>query len=474
MDRVHARLGRDMVFALSLSAICLLGILSQPYLGLSAFWPANAFMLGMLVRFPGLNRISTWIYCAAGFFLADLVMGASLARNLMLNGGNLATVATACYLLLPLSRQDRRLKGQESTLYVLRAILIASLVAGLIGIFVNPLLFGGSSSEGFLFWTVTEMVNYVTFLPILLTLPHPTTWHFSTLRSRVRQCSLRSAMPLLALIASVVIAILIGGGPGTALFPIPALLWCALSYDLFLTALVSLAFALWTLFALRTGLMWSNTELTTRTDVITVRLGVSLVAFTPLVVGSVVAAYNDLLRKLRFLADYDAMTGLLNRRAFLEVGGDVLARSIDQGETTAIMMLDIDHFKSINDRFGHKAGDQVLVAFAHMLKGLIRSRDIVGRLGGEEFAIVMPNCSMTNGAEAAKRINHALRSTPIMIDNRATVPVTVSIGLHVERKERALESPLIQADEALYRAKSSGRDRFELSRKASSMPAFVG
>lgn len=465
MAIAHAHRWHDMSFGLALFAICLAGIMSQPYLGLSFFWLANAFMLGMLVRFPQLNRLSVWLICAVAFFLSDVVSGNSLVRNLALNGGNLASVGVACLLLRPLSRQEHVLKGQEPTLYVLRAILVASLVAGVFGIFVNPLLFGGTSREGFLFWAATEMVNYVTFLPILLTLPHRAEWTIAAVSQRLVRIRAQDTLPLFALIFSLAGAILIGGGPGTALFPIPALLWCALAYNLFLTAWISLLFSLWTLFALRMGLMWSPTDLAVRADLITMRLGVSLVAFTPLVVGSIVSARNDLLDALRRLADYDAMTGLRNRRSFLEVGGDALARSLDKAQTVTLLMLDIDHFKSINDGYGHKAGDQVLAAFAAVLKNLVRTQDIVGRLGGEEFGIVMPDCGIANAARVAERINQALRAKAVVIEGGRSIPVTVSIGVHVEREDHALETSLGLADEALYRAKNSGRDKFEFSSK---------
>lgn len=455
-----------MAVAPGLFLVCLAGILSQPYLGLSTFWPANAFMLGMLVRFPGANRLSVWLYCALAFFLADLLMGTSLIRNLTLNGGNLATVATACYLLHPLSRQDRILKGRESAIHVLRAILAASLVAGLFGLFGNPLLFGGTSKEGFLFWTATEMVNYVTFLPIFLTLPRVTAWNAAAARQWIARSRLQNLLPLAALVGSMAGAVLVGGGPGAALFPIPALLWCALAYDLFLAACVSLGFALWTLYALRTGLMWSPTELATRSDVISVRLGVSLVALTPIVVGSVVAARNDLLERYRLLADYDPLTNLRNRRAFLDAGGAALDRSLDAGQSTAVMMLDLDHFKSINDQYGHRAGDEVLAAFASTLKNLVRAQDVVGRLGGEEFAIVLPDCTIFDAGAIAERINSALRSGPIGLEDGRSIQTTVSIGVHVERSEPNLENALGLADAALYHAKHNGRNRFEISSKA--------
>ncbi|WHO38879.1 diguanylate cyclase [Sphingobium sp. AP49] len=446
-------------FGISLFFVCLIGICSQPYLGLSAFWPANAYMLGLLVRFPRLNNRATWLCCSVAFFMADLVTGVSLARNIALNCGNLAAVATACLLLGPLSQKDRILTGQESTRHIFGAILAASLVAGLFGIVVNPLLFVGTSGEGFLFWTATEMVNYVTFLPMLLTLPEATAWNVRTFAGGLRQLNPRSLLPLAALAASLAGGAL-AGGPGAALFPIPALLWCGLEYRLFPTACISLMFALWTLFALRTGMLWAPTPLTTRGDLISVRLGISLVAFTPIIVANLVAARNELLARLRLLADHDPMTGLPNRRAFFESGTRTLGLSVESRESVAVMMLDIDHFKSVNDRYGHKAGDQVLVAFGSLLTDNLRAQDIVGRIGGEEFAVVLPDCGVTDAAVVAQRINQALRSATIVVQGKEAIRATVSIGIHAGCYATDLEEALAKADTALYAAKNFGRDRY--------------
>lgn len=455
----HVRI--DTAFAISLFAVCLIGIKAQPHLGLASFWPANAYMLGMLVRFPRLNTSSAWILCAIGFVMADLITGASLARNMALNGGNLAAIGAAHRLLRAVSQRDRRLKGQNSTFHILKAILAGSFVAGLFGIVANPLLFGGTSGEGFLFWTVTELVNYVTFLPLLLTLPEARAWTFSAMRDRLDQFSAGSALPLIALVASVAASIAIGG-PGAGLFPLPALLWCGLAYNLFSTACISFIFAIWTIFAGRMGILWSGADFASRADLISIRLGVSLVAFTPIVLGSMAAARDELLQRLRMLADRDAMTGLYSRRAFIEAGTDALRKAARRGEPTAVMMLDIDHFKSVNDRYGHKGGDQVLTVFASILQGAVRSKDVVGRIGGEEFAVVLPDCCSINAASVAERINRTLRSTVATLENGEAVQVTVSIGIYVEHMDSTLEKPLMYADEALYRAKNIGRDRFEI------------
>lgn len=452
----------SVLLGLAVFFLCLIGIVSRPHFDLATFWPANAFMLGALVRFPRLAGAGAWLSGATGFLLADAVTGSSLLNNIVLNGGNLAAIAAGYAMFIALPREDRQLQRPASMFLFLRAVLVASVVAGMTGIIANPLLFGGDWAEGFLFWTATEMVNYTAFLPIFLTLPSLRRVDAGRVKSAWQAIEPRKAIPLLALFASIAGATLVGG-PGAVAFPVPALLWCALSYSLFATACLSFAFGAWTLVAIRTGILQVGADVDSRSLLISVRMGVTLVALAPLVVASVMAARNELMRQLRLLAERDPMTGLPNRRAFIEAGTAALAESVGKARTAAIMMLDIDNFKSINDRFGHDAGDRVLVAFAQMLERNLRPQDRVGRMGGEEFAVVLPDCSLADAAAVARRINEIARSSPVPLESGETITATVSIGIHLELDEASLEQPLRQADQALYRAKHDGRDRFALS-----------
>ncbi|RYY28348.1 MAG: sensor domain-containing diguanylate cyclase [Sphingomonadales bacterium] len=458
---VHGILVGSGVFAL-----CLIGILSRPHFDLATFWPANAFMLGMLVRFPKMAGPSAWISCAVGFFMADALTGADPVTNFILNGGNLTGIAAGYWLLASLPPEDRMLQRPAAIFYLLRAVIFASFVTGLSGMVANPVLFGGTSTQGFTFWFATEAVNYTAFLPMLLTLPATTRLKPTAAWRWFVKIDPRRTLPLLALIASAAAAAMVGG-PGAIAFPVPALLWCAFTYELFGTTCLAFAFGAWTLLAIRTGIMSVGDDFESRGLLTSLRVGVTFVALTPLIVGSIMAARNALLERLQFLADRDAMTGLRNRRAFLEVGASALVTSLDDAKSAVVMMLDIDHFKSINDRFGHEAGDRVLCAFSGILERNLRPQDTLGRIGGEEFAILLPDCSLEQAIAVAGRINAILRTTPIALASGETVTVTVSIGVHIERDERNLEQLLKRADKALYQAKNSGRDRFELSPEAS-------
>jgi two-component system, cell cycle response regulator len=125
-----------------------------------------------------------------------------------------------------------------------------------------------------------------------------------------------------------------------------------------------------------------------------------------------------------------------------------------------LLIFDIDHFKSVNDTYGHDCGDEVLKGFADRLRGVIRGGDLLCRLGGEEFVIVMPNSSVEVATKVAERTRSAIQEEPFVIDNaRRTIPITVSIGVAGRGADNDADSLYRRADRALYRSKAEGRNR---------------
>ncbi len=163
-------------------------------------------------------------------------------------------------------------------------------------------------------------------------------------------------------------------------------------------------------------------------------------------------------QELERIATQDPLTGVLTRRAFLERTSAYLAK-LPRDRAACILMLDIDHFKHINDTFGHAGGDKVLSIFAKRVGRCLRSSDLFGRLGGEEFAILLTSCSEKRGAQVAERIRSKLEREPVDLGNGARTALTVSIGISVADDPRwSLEGLLAEADQALYRVKNSGRN----------------
>jgi diguanylate cyclase (GGDEF)-like protein len=161
----------------------------------------------------------------------------------------------------------------------------------------------------------------------------------------------------------------------------------------------------------------------------------------------------------RTAASMDPLTGMFNRRGFAEATSRVIEREAHAGRPVTVLIFDIDHFKSINDRFGHPAGDEILKLFATVVVSTLRISDLSGRIGGEEFAALLP-CSLEEGVIAAERVREAFADSGIAVEE-GPVDTTVSIGVAGGPAGTELEVLLAAADTALYQAKRNGRNRVE-------------
>ena len=166
--------------------------------------------------------------------------------------------------------------------------------------------------------------------------------------------------------------------------------------------------------------------------------------------------------RLAAAARTDAKTGLLNAGAWQQAVGAQAARAIRSGRPLAVAMVDIDHFKKVNDTWGHLVGDQVLAAIARVLARQLRPYDVAGRFGGEEFAVLLPDATEAGACLVAERLRSGIAATRPLPGS--TLRVTVSIGVAVAIPSRADHLDLVAAaDEALYRAKQSGRNQVRLA-----------
>lgn len=181
---------------------------------------------------------------------------------------------------------------------------------------------------------------------------------------------------------------------------------------------------------------------------------------THLRMASLVAQLESQTRILAHLAAFDELTGLYNRRSLDGALAASCQRAREQMRALTVLMLDLDHFKQVNDRYGHAAGDAVLREFARRLVGAVRDTDVVGRYGGEEFAVLLPDTDESAGRVIAERIRAAIAEQPFALE-AGSLTVTVSIGAssHATGESAGCRGLLEEADQALYLAKKEGRNR---------------
>lgn len=164
-------------------------------------------------------------------------------------------------------------------------------------------------------------------------------------------------------------------------------------------------------------------------------------------------------QELRRLAETDPLTALLNRRSLIEKATDEIRAAEAEGSEISLFIIDLDHFKQVNDSYGHAAGDAVIRAFADLLLGQMRAgQDLVGRLGGEEFAVMLPRTGANEARRIAERFQAALRATHLPVSEALDVQVTASIGIATRLPQEGFAPFVARADRELYRAKNAGRD----------------
>lgn len=166
---------------------------------------------------------------------------------------------------------------------------------------------------------------------------------------------------------------------------------------------------------------------------------------------------DDLNRQVNAVAIHDQLTGLYNRHFIVDQLERQFETFVRYGNACSIVMVDIDYFKQVNDRYGHAVGDSVLVALSRLMENMVRHGDLIGRYGGEEFLLILPMTDIAAASQLAQRIRTGLAAEPL-IDQPVMLVVTASFGVAQIRSGETIDDWLVRVDRAMYRAKESGRD----------------
>ena len=189
-------------------------------------------------------------------------------------------------------------------------------------------------------------------------------------------------------------------------------------------------------------------------------LTAAALALPALALGGLLAMHRYIVYQAEYIANHDHLTGAWSRKAFFEVAERELKRSRRNGQPLALMLIDLDHFKAINDGGGHEAGDVALQLVAERARGALRAHGCMARLGGDEFAVLLPDTSLPQACAAGEKLQSVLRVSAANLARSTGHPApTLSIGVTVTQDGEPFKATLARADNALYAAKAAGRNR---------------
>lgn len=456
-----SKVSRDVLVVGTAAFIAaLLGIYSRPVGFLATVWPANAVILGLMVRNRGYAAPLCWLVAGSALVTADVATGTSLSLAFWMSVANMSGVLVGYLLYIRIEWEHTQLQGPLSVMYLLIIGVSAASAAAVTGAGVEVVIFGRDPALSWISWFSSELANTLAVLPVMLTAPGvvDTSKKLQNWRLPLRSV-FSQAWPAIAVAVSLIAAWWVGG-PGALAFPFPALLWCALTYSRFTTALVTLVVSMSALAWLTLGGLAFSPLLSDVQNMNSVRLGVALLALGPLTVATVTYARKELVERLKRTTTHDYLTDALTRSALTRDGISLLQQLSSGGKSVAVLVCDIDNFKSINDTYGHASGDGVLVAFSSVVSQCIRSTDLFGRIGGDEFVVILSDVNRDQAEQIADRIKTQFSSLTLTGNRNRTFSASVSVGgISLSRAHSNLAHLIDVADGVLYRAKEQGRDR---------------
>lgn len=418
---------------------------------LSLFWPLNGVMAGVFARYVWLNKLHYYAVSYVAMLGYDAVTTEWGWVSLVINLSNMVFIVIVAQLVIRDKRLGKNKYEPVSALRLFNYCLLAALACALIGaigsVGIDRLTFWPLFAD----WFSEQFSTGVLIVPCMLTLGIP---------GVVKRFKAEQLMPMVALIISVMASVIIGGA-GSLAFPLPALIWCAVRYTPQVTCLLTFITGAVEIVLVANSII--NIAVASPLYVpqmFSARLGIATMAICPIMVSVSVAAINSLMKQVSLRADFDFLTQVYSRSGLYEA---LKRQEYPTTQHITTMLLDIDYFKSINDSYGHECGDQVLSVFAQHIQQTVGERGLVARMGGEEFAVVVPSSSPEEGMLLAENIRNAVAQRPFKW-HQQNIFLTVSIGIgNGTMGENTLtdlfNSLMVEADECLYRSKNEGRNR---------------
>jgi diguanylate cyclase (GGDEF)-like protein len=426
----------------------------------TSIWPPTGLALAAVLIWG----YRMWPGVAVGAFLANITTAGSIATVLGIATGNTLEALVGAYLLVSIAGFRPSLERvRDVVALVVCAALASTMISATIGVAslsASGLVPAGHLASTWRVWWFGDIGGDLLLAPALLIIA-------SRPRLESRQLITLEAAALLAVLVGADLLVF-AAGQSIVYAILPVLFWIAYRYRQLGTAIGGLITSGLAVYftAHGQGPFIGGSE---DTELLRSQTFVGVATITGLLVAALATERHAAEEQLRHRAEHDPLTGLANSSRFTEELGKWISYNARYGGQGAVMVLDLDHFKRVNDALGHKAGDELLARVAHLLTQRLRETDVVGRWGGDEFTVLLPRTSYADAVRVANELLEMVPREASIVSGGRRMELTASIGVatFVDGAELEPEDVLKSADAAMYRAKESGRNRVEFSELAS-------
>lgn len=425
----------------------------------SLVWLTNAVVIGVLLRFYDHVNWRHYTVCCAGMIIPDLIVGTDNIQMITMTCANFMTISAGYFFLKKYA--DNMETEWFSNLYCVPKMLLlcqpALFLGSIVGSSAIAIIYNKSYFLTASYWYLNESLNFIVLLPLILVIPKSTTPFSGSLMSCIRHMLPSILLLLIFFFIKDKIHFLMA-----SIFIIPTIVWLALSGNLFLTtfgiSMNGTFFFLWLIHSSHDYLFFPE-----ESYVSIVRVIITAMALCALMIAASITERDKLFHQISYISNHDDLTGILNRRAFIKSAEETIA-TLTKDNICTMVLIDIDFFKIVNDKLGHQTGDSVLIEFCHQLKKCLPANQLFGRIGGEEFALLLANTLENNHQKIVDNIVYHFYQNPLFI-NGEPYPLTISAGMVEWSEGERYETLFKYADQALYLAKTSGRNQLKNYRK---------
>ena len=452
-----------VVIAAAMAALAWLGSLLPSHNLIPPLWPVPAVMLGLLLRFPQFVHLWTWCSTIVALVAVQYLLGSPWMPALWMSIGVMVSIILGYVAFTQLGNQSKGLRTPVGILHLLLACMVASVVDGLLSAQLAYSLNAGSTSRNMLVWFGSSLVGYIAIVPIMMSLPastlQPSQWRETW---QERNLGAKHSLPLIVAVACAIAGWSLKGHGG-AVYAAPALLWCAIHYSIFTSALLTGLVGLGFFLGQTQGWLGPATSALKIGDLLTEQMGLVALMLAPPLVGGAMEAKRELEKRLRVLSDFDQLTRLPLRSAFLQWGQKLLQHRFLQRLPVSVIVFDVDQLQRINETYGHETGDKVLSTLGRHLQHSLRRQDCVGRLGGEEFGVILCSQTEQDAQQVIERICLRFALLPITLEHGETLHCSITAGaVYAGRAPLSLASLLTQAQLAIRLAKQKGKGQWHM------------